>query len=138
MPHIHDENAPGPSRAEMEKAFEIAEASLQLEGMEPGPRYYALKERVLSDEITPDQAVAELMSAEHQRDMETARRVMSDDREALRELGGAAAEPGPKFERSFAGFPVFPKSGHKITTEMVREVEDEMDLEDWERLNPPK
>ena len=34
-----------------------------------------------------------------------------------------------KFERSFAGFPVFPLSGRVITTEMVREAEDEMDVE---------
>ena len=125
-----------PSRAVLEKAFEIAEASLRLEGMVPGPRYYAIKERVLADEITPDQALAELMNTEHQQDMEIARKVMRDNREALRELG--AAESGSKFDRSFAGFPVFPKSGHRITTEMVRELEDEMDIEDWQRLNPPK
>jgi len=125
-----------PNCAVMEKAFEIAEASLRLEGMTPGPRYYALKERVLAGEITPDQAVAELTNAEHKQDMEIAREVMRDNREALRELG--AAESGSKFNRSFAGFPVFPESGRRITTEVVREIEDEMDIEDWQRLNPPK
>lgn len=54
-----------PNRAVMEKAFEIAEASLRLEEMAPGPRYYALKERVLAGEITPDQAIAELINADH-------------------------------------------------------------------------
>ena len=31
----------------------------------------------------------------------------------------------PQFERSFAGFPVFPKLGRTITTEMVRKAEEE-------------
>lgn len=31
----------------------------------------------------------------------------------------------PKFERSFAGFPVFPKLERTITTEMVRKAEEE-------------
>lgn len=30
-----------------------------------------------------------------------------------------------KFARSFAGFPVFPKSGRTITTEMVRKAEED-------------
>ena len=31
----------------------------------------------------------------------------------------------PEFERSFAGFPVFPKSGRTLTTEMVRKAEED-------------
>jgi hypothetical protein len=83
-----------PLRAVMEKVFEIAEAGLRLEGMAPGPRYYALKERVLDGEVTPDQAVAELMNAEHQQDMEIARRVMNDNREALCALADADQQTG--------------------------------------------
>ena len=37
-----------------------------------------------------------------------------------------AADPGPRtFERSFAGFPIFPDSGRTITTEMVRKAEED-------------
>jgi Antitoxin VbhA len=60
MPLIREENAPRPSHVVMEKAFEIAEASLRLEGMKPGLRYYELKAQVLAGEITADQAVAEM------------------------------------------------------------------------------
>jgi hypothetical protein len=63
MPLIRDEYVSRPSRAVMEKAFEIAEASLRLEGMKPGPRYCELKARVLAGEITPDQAAVEMTKA---------------------------------------------------------------------------
>lgn len=45
----------------IEDAYREAEASLRLEGMEPGPLYYEMKERVIAGEIDVDQAVAELM-----------------------------------------------------------------------------
>ena len=36
-----------------------------------------------------------------------------------------AENTAPEFERSFAGFPVFPKMGRTITTEMVRKAEED-------------
>ncbi len=62
MPLIRMPNSKPPSREILERAFEIAEASSRLEGLEPGPRYYALKDRVLAGEITGDEAV-EILTA---------------------------------------------------------------------------
>lgn len=51
-----------PQPVSLEDAFAEGEASLRLEGMEPGPAYYAVKQRVLRGEITFDEAVAIIMS----------------------------------------------------------------------------
>jgi hypothetical protein len=75
----------------MEKAFEIAEASLRLKGMEPGPRYYVLKERVLAGEVTPEQAIEEMTAHPEEEEMEIARGVKKDNREALHELSAQDA-----------------------------------------------
>lgn len=46
--------------------------------------------------------------------------------ELIRKGAGADSPREPrKFPRSFAGFPVFPKSGRTITTEMVRKAEED-------------
>lgn len=50
-----------PGQEKLERAFEQAEASTRLEGLELGPDFYALKARVLAGEIDFDEAVAELM-----------------------------------------------------------------------------
>ncbi len=140
MPLIRDENAPRPSRAVMEKSFEIAEASLRLEGMEPGPRYYALKERVLAGEITPEQAIAEMVrEAEAEKDLEIARGVMRDNREALHELAAGVESPSvgpnapPEQSRLIPGpngLRVFPaRDGRVINLEMIEAAEVAMDIE---------
>lgn len=40
-------------------------------------------------------------------------------------LSAESQQEPRKFARSFAGFPVFPKSGRTITTEMVRKAEED-------------
>lgn len=69
MALIPEPNQELPSREDLERSFANAEANLRLEGMTPTPFFFALKEHVLSGEITFDQA-AEAVNHYHRPDLD--------------------------------------------------------------------
>jgi hypothetical protein len=92
------------NRVTLEEAFSKAEAKAQFEGLTPSEDYVATKKLVLSGVVTLDQAIMGLKAR-------------------------YANEP-PRVERSTSGLPLFPSTGKAITSEMVKEAEEECDLID--------
>jgi len=92
------------NRATLEEAFTTAEAESLLDGTTPSEDYIVTKKLVLSGVVTLDQAI--------------------------RELKARYTGPRPQLERSLSGLPCLPSTGSVITSEMVRESEEECDLID--------